>query len=516
MYTIKDDSAFYYFNKVTTNTRNLLEAANAYTYMGILQSNFGDYFSAQENVLTSIRYLQRMNHRKEKDSIDKYMVNNYNELGRISSILKNYPAAIVYYDQALKLIKEDSKRIITLNNKAVAHRQMKQYPQAIAIYDSIINGVKDNPQRYARFLTNSAYTRWLQDPGFQVAPDLLRALQIREKEKDTWGQYSSYSHLSDYYSRTQPGLALSYAQKMYTVVQQLGNPGYELEALQKLIILSPPAALKKYFTRYQYLNDSLQTARSSTRNQFALIRYDVEKSKADNLVLQKANAKKRVQIIGQWILLLGVTVLTVIGFAWYRKQKQRAIREHQLKTSQKVHDVVANGLYRVISKVDYDKTGGKEQLLDELTSLYEQSRNISYEPHEEKTALAFNESLTELISSFSSPETRVLIVGNSKELWSPVTPGVKKELERVLQELMVNMKKHSRAKNVVLKFDRQPGQLSIQYTDDGIGAPPHFRKGNGLRNTENRMAGIGGRIIFDTATATGMKIQLYIPIALPI
>ncbi|WP_300603900.1 tetratricopeptide repeat protein [Niabella sp.] len=514
MYNIKkDDSAFYYFNRVVTGDHDSLNIAKAYTYMGIIQFNSGDYFGAQETALISIRCLKRMDHLKEKDTIDHYLVSNYNELGRINAALKNYQTAIYYYDQTLRLTKDNKNRAIILGNKAVAYRQTKQYPQAIAIYQSIIEDTKENPQRYARILTNIAYTRWLQDSSQPVAADLLKALQIREKEKDDWGLNSSYSHLTDYYSRIQPDLAFTYAEKMYMIARRLNSSYDELEALQKLITLSPPAAVKKYFTRYQYLNDSLQTARSNARNQFALIRYETEKSKADNLVLQKDNAEKKVQIIWQWILLSGVLVLTLAGFRWYRKQKQRAIREQQLKTSKKVHDVVANGLYRVISKVDHDKTGGKEQLLDELTNLYEQSRNISYETPEEKTVLPFNESLTGLLSSFSAAGTRVLIVGNSKELWSKVKPGIKNELKQILQELMVNMKKHSQAQNVVVRFQLDPQALTVQYTDDGIGAPPDFRWGNGLRNTENRIAGLGGRISFDTATSEGMKIQLYIPTA---
>ncbi|WP_223708817.1 tetratricopeptide repeat-containing sensor histidine kinase [Niabella beijingensis] len=505
-YNKQNDSAFYYFNKATTSSPDSL-IPKAYTYMAIIQSQAGDYFGAQESLLNS------MNNLKGLDSIDRLLVSNYNEFGRTNSNLKNYDRAIYYYDQALKYIKDDRTRITALNNKGVNYQKKKQYAQAIAIYQSILEQTKNNKNKYAQVLSNMAYAKWLQDSSYPAAPDLLHALQIRKDEKNDWGLNASYAHLSDYYAHTQPGLALTYAEKMYSVAQQLSSPDDEQEALLKLIPLSPPEAVKKYFTRYQHLNDSLQTTRNNAKNQFALIRFDAEKSKTDNLILQKDNAEKKVQIIRQWIVLFCTILLAAILFFWYRKRKQRLIREQQLKTSQKVHDVVANGLYRVISKIEHDKTGGKEQLLDDMSILYEQSRNISYEPVPENAARSFHESLSELLSSFGSDSTRVLITGNSKELWEHIKSTARKELKHILQELMVNMKKHSRAENVVIKFTRQEKQLTIDYTDDGIGLSPDFRYGNGLRNTETRIMNIGGTIIFNAKTSKGMKIQLTIPIA---
>ncbi|MBO9592513.1 MAG: ATP-binding protein [Niabella sp.] len=503
----KKDSAFYYFNKVATSPGDSLLIGRAYANMAILLSKAADPFSSQA---TSLQALKFLNTKKKSDW--RALSSVYNELAYTNITLKQYEASLGYSDHALKFA-GGSDSITALNNKALAYQRLRQYEQALSIYQSILKESKNNPAEYARVLTNMANTKRFRDSTYNPLPELRAALQVRESNKDTPGLGASYAHLSDYYARTHPDSALFYANKMHLLTLRLGNPGDELLALRKLITFGPPELIRGYFNRYRFLSDSMQTSRNTDKNQFALIRYETEKSKADNLVLQKDNAEKKVQIIWQWILLVGVLVLTITGFWWYRKQKQRAIREQQLRTSQKVHDVVANGLYHVISKVDHDKTGGKEQLLDDLTHLYEQSRNISYEQPEEKVPLSFNESLAALLSSFSSAGTRVLIIGNSKELWSVVKPGIKRELLQILQELMVNMKKHSRAKNVVIRFLLQHKTLTVQYTDDGVGAAPDFRYGNGLRNTESRISGMGGRISFDTETSEGMKIQLYIPTA---
>jgi signal transduction histidine kinase len=76
---------------------------------------------------------------------------------------------------------------------------------------------------------------------------------------------------------------------------------------------------------------------------------------------------------------------------------------------------------------------------------------------------------------------------------------------------MINMKKHSYANNVVIRFEQPGNQISIQYTDDGVGFPRGQSFGNGLTNTGTRIQNINGKITFDPNT-TGTKIQISFPI----
>ena len=502
---IRKDSAFYYFNKVATSPGDSLQIAKAYANMAILLSDAADPFGSQETSLQALKYLN-----EKKDSDWHTLSSVYNELAFTTITLRNYEVSLDYSNRALKFAK-GTYRITALNNKALAYQRLKQYDQALSIYRSILDESKNLPVQYARVVTNIANTNRLQDSTYNAAPELLIALQIRENEKDNWGLSSSYSHLSDYYAGTHPDSALFYSDKMYRIAQQLRSPRDELLALSKLILFSPPELAKKYFIRYSYLNDSLQTSRNNAKNQFALIRYEAAKTKADNLALQKDNTEKKIQILVQRGVLSGTIVFAVLIFFWYRKRKQRMIREQQLKTSQKVHDEVANGIYQIISEIEHTGFLEKEPLLDKLDIIYERSRNISYE-HTEMVHTDFQQSVTELLESFASDATRILIVGNAKEIWEQVTPAAQSALKHVLQELMINMKRHSAAGNVVVKFERSADLIKISYSDDGAGLPPGFHYGNGLSSTENRMKAIGGRIIFDRTTTKGLKIQLYIPI----
>jgi tetratricopeptide (TPR) repeat protein len=512
----QSDSAYYYFNKVVNNSKDSLQIAIAYNSMAVIQAGEGDYFGGQESLLSSLKYLN-----EQKEDNRYCLTSDYNELGSMNSNLKNYDVAIDYFDRALTLAKDDETKAIALNNKAFAMQQKGEFAKAAAIYESILPKSKKNKKEYARVLCNWASVRWLRDPDYPAAPELLTALEIRRKMNDEWGLNSSYAHLSDYYRRSRPDSALYYSRAMYEVARRLNSPDDQLEALQKLILLGPPGEAKTLFYRYQQLRDSLETARNRAKNQFASIRYDAEKNKTENLRLSRENAERWVEIVKQRVMSVGVTVaflaLSSWGIFWYRRrkrnmelEKQSAIQEDRLQLSKKVHDGVANRLYHLMAEIEYGENMDKEVLLDKIEPLYLQSRDISYEPVEGQDR-DFQATLHELMMAFAHPDRKIVLTGNNNAIWEGVGEKGRKELGLVLRELMVNMDKHSRAQNVIIRFEREKEEVRVGYRDDGVGFPPDFRYGNGLTNTENRILGMGGRLIFEQGDPTGLIIRIYLP-----
>jgi len=515
-----NDSAFYYYNKVVTDSKDSVQIARAYSYMAVIQADAGDYFGSIESSLLALTFL---NENREKDKV--FIVSNYNEIGYNSYHLNHYDEALNYYDLALKYSQDNEYKLIVLNNKALAYREKKDYAEAIKMYNEIIAKKKLSKKEYARALTNLSFTKWLQNPTYKAHKNLLTALYIRKKENDLWGQNSSYAHLVDYYSKANTDSALFYARKRFVISKQIDSPDDQLQALQKLIKLSPADSTKQYFETYEQLSDSVQLARGAAKNQFALIRYQTEKHKADNLKLQQDNVEKRYQIIKQRVILIGIVLLMILGiiisYLWYKKRKQRlaletqnSIKESQLSTSRKVHDVVANGLYRVMTEIENQRHIDRERILDRLEHMYEKSRDISYEaeslPSERQN---YHEKIADLLRSFATESTKVIIAGNSADLWKGLNEPTKYEIEHILQELMVNMKKHSHASNVVVKFEQRHNDVHIFYADNGIGMKKGFQQHNGLTNTGNRIESLHGEIIFDTEVEKGLKIQISFPIS---
>ncbi|WP_442591209.1 tetratricopeptide repeat-containing sensor histidine kinase [Pedobacter sp. AW31-3R] len=509
------DSAFLYFNKAKDlflQKKDSLGAGKCLVNMGIISTDKGDYFGAQELSLNALAYFDH----KNKDQF-VFLRSNFNNLGIATHQLRDYKNAVKFYNSAIFFSTDSLDTRVYLNNKALIYQKTGDYKAALQIYSQLSRMLSKNKKEQARVLTNISYTRWLQNARYNPVPDYLKALKIRKEENDLFGQNASYSHLSDYYAVKRPDSAFLYADLMYQVARKLDPPENQLEALQKLIKLSAPKAMKQYFETYYRLDDSLQNVRRAAKNQFALIRYETEKHKADFLKVQAENIQKENDILKQYFALGALLIMLVSGYFWYRKRQEALKQENELEVKntelkyvKKIHDRVANKVYHVMSEIENSPGFDRDILLDKLEVLYNVSRDISYESKELNVENNYAGQLSEMLQSYSSGTREILIVGNEEELWQSTNSASKEELFFILQELMTNMKKHSKAGTVILKFHCANGDIRISYIDNGVGMTDASKK-NGLTNTENRIKSIRGTITFDNTLKKGLGINLSFP-----
>ncbi len=433
------DSSFLYFYKAKDlfiKRKDSFGAGKCIVNMAIILTDKSDYYGGQETSLEAIKYF---NENSEEDKY--YLGTNYNNLAIATSKLKEYSKAIEFYKKAQKFITDSIDENISKNNLASSYKKEKKYISAIEILQTIIKNSPKRDKEYARVLTNLGSTKWLRNPNYNPVPEFQEALKIRLKEKDNWGLNSSYAHLADYYTNYRPDSALTYARKMYNVSKQIKSPDDQIEALQKLINLENSENSKKYFKIYQNLNDSLQTARNKAKNQFALIRYETEKAKADFMNAQAESSEKQNHIILQYFGIGFLALLFAYVYSWLKKRKIIAVKNTELKYSKKVHDKVANKIYQVMSQVENTNEIDKNALLFSLENAYEISRDISYD-NDVNENQNFVEQLSHMLNSYSSDSVKTIFTGNSENLWEGVNFQSKTEVYLILQELMTNMKKH--------------------------------------------------------------------------
>ena len=511
----QNTQAFIEFDKAKNlflKNKDSLGVGKCLMNMAIIQEQMGDNFGSLETGLNALNFLKK----EDKQNAD-YLSANYNSLGISSINLKEFQNAIRFYSNAINFSTNQLDRKIYSNNLANVYKKLRNYNEAIKIYNNILEETPKDNIEYARISSNLAFTKWLQNPDYNPVPEFQKALNIRSKEKDDWGLNSSFSHLADYYTHKQKDSALLYAAKMYEVSKKIKSPDDQIEALQKLIPLENQENAKQYFKVFQNLNDSLQTARNKAKNQFAFIRYETEKNKADFLRSKAESTQRQNHIIKQYFGLGILIVALLLSYLWFIK-RQKALRQEkllevkntELKYSKKVHDRVANKVYQVMSEVENIKDLRRETLLDNLEEIYEISRDISYE-QEEFEAKNFRDQLSRMLVSYSSDLVKIFIIGNEDETWKETSHNQRNEVFCILQELMTNMKKHSQADKVSVRFTKENNDVKIAYTDNGIGIK-HISPKNGLRNTENRTKAINGTITFDTETDRNLKINISFPI----
>ena len=117
------------------------------------------------------------------------------------------------------------------------------------------------------------------------------------------------------------------------------------------------------------------------------------------------------------------------------------------------------------------------------------------------------------MSGFNTDVVNILTNGMDSINWSLLDNNKKIIVYRVLQELLINMKKHSKCGLVVITFKKYENKLQIDYTDNGIGIENNqLNSKNGLLNVENRIQAIKGTVTFDINSNKGFKVNIIFPI----
>jgi two-component system NarL family sensor kinase len=89
-------------------------------------------------------------------------------------------------------------------------------------------------------------------------------------------------------------------------------------------------------------------------------------------------------------------------------------------------------------------------------------------------------------------------------------------LYRIVQESLNNILKHSRARRVDLRLERDIHEVQLRIADDGTGfepGKPGGGKGLGLKNIAERVRMLGGKLNVDSSPGKGTRIEVTIPTA---
>lgn len=126
-------------------------------------------------------------------------------------------------------------------------------------------------------------------------------------------------------------------------------------------------------------------------------------------------------------------------------------------------------------------------------------------------SFGLREALAELCGQYRQSEALTLEYEVKENAATNLDKTVALNLFRVVQELLSNSIKHGPATKVWLYLWLMPGELHIDYRDNGPGFNPKnpgFKPGLGLQNIEGRMRMIGAEYQLDTAPNTGLKASI--------
>jgi len=300
------------------------------------------------------------------------------------------------------------------------------------------------------------------------------------------------------------------------------NSSEKLNALEAIVTITSGNDRDKYINAFLKLNKSYRMSQSKAELKFAKIIYDDESAKAE-LVAQKIQTQLQDEKDRLHKLLLGMGIFFVIGVAAllmyllrarHKKAKVLEVYNTENRISKKIHDELANDVFNVMSFAESSDISptGQQKLIQDLDIIYQKTRDISRENNSIDTGEGFTTLLKEMLSDYKTDSINVMAINFDTIPWNEISGHKKITVYRVLQELMVNMKKHSQADVVAIRFENENKKVIIRYSDNGKGLDTEkLNYKNGLQNAENRISAIDGSLTFDTSTG-GLKVNCIFPI----
>jgi signal transduction histidine kinase len=199
-----------------------------------------------------------------------------------------------------------------------------------------------------------------------------------------------------------------------------------------------------------------------------------------------------------------------------REAQINAVIESQEQERKRFATDLHDGMGQLISALQLNISSLRQQAggaFEKRDKLFESSEQLLNEVHDEIRNIAFNLMPPVLVKEGLVPATSELVrkinkAGGIKAALSAFDVNgrlpqvVEISLYRVIQELLSNIIKYSRASEVTIAFTGYENELVLTIDDDGDGydlrAYQNSKEGNGWRNVNSRINLIKGSIDIDT------------------
>lgn len=517
----KQDSIKFYYN-LALNPKNSSDFAKSYEYffdhkesclkkdnlpgaiydlrlLAIIQNESGFYYDSESSAIEAIALLEEM---PVDDFTQDSKIGLYNQLGKVSRALKEPNRALEYYNKALASTAKPEQRNKIINNRGFIFLDQQELEKALLDFEEAykISEEINDEQELARNLDNMGYVKFMLGRTDALL-NLEGALQKRLKLNDMEGAYANYNHLFRYYNaQGDAEKAQLYLDKSLAVANTLNSNAYRFDVLSEYVNLSTDSLV----IAYKVLSDKIRLDNLLTENKYASKKYDYSQKE---LEAEKNKASK------QFLQLIICLVLIVVFFSYlllrvkHKRDKMNQVFKTETRISKKIHDELANDVSDLMSYVENEletKPEEKIKLLNSLENIYVRTRDISTETSSVDFS-DFAQSLKHLLIQHNKVDVKIIINDINTIDWSTLPKYKKLAVYRVVQELMVNMKKHSQSQLVSVIFKKDKKHNEIKYVDDGRGCAFDNISANGLKNAEFRMKEIGGQLNFETSEGNGFK-----------
>ena len=549
-----NDALKYQFNvlKILNSKKDSLAAAKVNNNIGESYRLLGKYTDALTHYLKSLYALEKLNK-------PKLIAMSLGNIAIIYRQQKEYDKALEYNTKSLFIRNEIGDKEGSANNydnMGIIYYQQKRYKEAVlnclkAL--EIREETKDTSSLASSYnnISNIYSESGDQKRGLEYQ---LKALAVREHISDKRGIAMSYNNLGNIYNLTHDyKKSMSYQLKSLELSKQIGSKELLRNCYESMMTLNKN--LKNYEQAFYYqelfglVKDSMLNIETSKQITEMQTKYDSDRKEEENLLLSKDNIVKEAIIkqktTQQNLLIFSIIAIIILSLLLYNRyklkqkdlfQKER-IKQQELRAkaiieaeekertriAQELHDGIGQQLSAVKlnmsslqSNLQLKNEGQKLMLQNALEIIDDSVKEVRIVSHNMMPNALLKSGLATAVREFLnriSHTDKLKIELNINGLNERLENTTESILFRVLQEIVNNIIKHSKATTVNIQIIRHEQELTVMIEDNGVGFNTHnISPGIGLQNIKSRIEFLNGSLNFDSHPGKGTTVSIEIPV----
>jgi len=435
---------------------------------------------------------------------------------------------------------------------------LKAAKKVLTKIGSIMDTVPDVQKKQTYHLIRGQYHAGVKEydkaiTNFKIAENLMSQSPIvRNKLQLELDFMEAYGNMKDY------NKAILRAKNCLQLAKLSNNRVIEAEVYKELSKFQSQLddAPEAYLSLFNYvkISDSLNIAERVKEVSLLETKYQSEKKEREILQLKNDNdtvelqlTKKKSQNYFLLSISMGLLVLTGFAYLGYRnfrkRDKLKTAEISQLKFEQesKIYNAMLEGQENERKRLAIDLHDGLAGRLSatriKLEKLAKKSESKKTEKDFKEAASYIDNSLTELrgiamnlmpetlfkyglknaiedyCSSIGSGLDDVKFILQFYDTEKALAPNIALTIYRIIQELINNAVKHSKASEVLVQYLVADNKINITVEDNGQGfsiQDLQEKRGMGLNNLKTRVAYLNGEIDFDSNLDEGTNVNIVI------
>lgn len=536
-----DSALFYVKPALDFDSENSFEKTKSHLTLGKIQFMEGKHEEASKAHLKALGMAE-----KNKDSVNLIIATT--SLGNVYRYLGINDKALLNYQRSLrisKLLQLKNYVASNLGNLGLLYRAQNEHEKALKAYSESLKIHQEMEQDFhvAIDLMNMGVLYESLEQFDKAKKSHLESNTISKKIKDDIGIILTYINLGIIESKTKNyKTALQFLDSSMTVAEKIKyKEGFRHIFLAKAETYSALGNYKSALENrklYESWKDSVVNESHLKAVSELEIRYQTEKKEKNILALSQQNlkdhavlSKQKTNIRRLSLGLLATILLFGGGIIIFRQrirnQKQKelitAIADTQIaerkRIAQDLHDSVGGSLALAKNKLQvlFEKDGKQSKEIGEsietLSKTGEQVRQISHNLMPgELVKFGLVSAIQATLDQLQEIELKAQLYAHDME--KRIDPTKEIHLYRIVQEIIQNVLKHAKAKNLNVYLNKHKKHLSLMVEDDGVGmeskALSHL--GIGLTSIKTRVAYLKGTMNIDSSIGQGTTLNIQIPV----